>query len=113
MIAALPNFSVGAISNAASTTALNGGTMVEIFKRPAISQSTAQTTSDRIIFMGMPSYVLPQHSPDLVDGVEVAPVAPDLVRAAAVVDIRSHDFGHPSGARREQRDLVREVGRLL
>ncbi len=51
MIAALPNFSVGPISNIASITALNGGTMVEIFRRPAISQSTNQTTSDSRVFI--------------------------------------------------------------
>src|SRR5688572_6733877 len=113
MIAALPNFSVGAISIIASITALNGGTMVEIFSRPAISHSTNQTMSERSVFTRMPSYVLSEHSPDFVDGVEVAPVAADLIRAFAAIDVGSDDVRNGARPRREERDLVGEVRRLL
>src|ERR1700741_2149271 len=113
MIAALPNFSVGPISIIASITALNGGTMVEIFRRPAISQSTNQTASESSVFIRASSYVLPEHAPDLVDGVEVAAVAPDLIRCLVAIYIWSNYFGNAPRARREQRDLVGQVRRLL
>src|SRR5262245_19910722 len=113
MIAALANLSVGAISNSAATTALKGGTIVDSLSRPAISQTTNQTTNDRTVLMCTPSYVLPQHAPDLVHRIEVVAVAADLVRVLRAIDVGLDDARHRAGPRREQRDLVRKVGRLL
>ena len=80
----------------ASMTALNGGTILENFIWPTISQSTNQTTSERSILIRIAG-----GSPDLVDGVEVAAVAADLVRTLRAIDCRAHNLRHAPRARRE------------
>src|SRR5687767_10339442 len=82
MMAALANFSVGAISMPASITALKGGTMVENLACPTTSQRMNQTAKESSIFISSSSYVLPQHVPDVVDRIEVVAIAPDFIGTA-------------------------------
>ncbi len=58
---AVLNFGVGMIVIPAAITPEKGGTIVDSFARPTISQTTNQTSSEKRIGIRLPKIIMPAH----------------------------------------------------